>query len=189
MYRNSIIQYLLNSQWFAKEKSHRQNHDFEGQTRLPLVTLALILTAVSFNSSFIGLILNLNGKLLCWLIRFHVPLMFGKPARRYRVNSTASRTGLDITNTSKNLRHGQRSVQNPARLNRQVAMICALICVRISFAIPGRQFLSSSLFNSTYYYIDCFLSARLPTITQPSATTTEADDEAAMLAEFEANFS
>jgi len=31
--------------------------------------------------------------------------------------------------------------------------------------------------------------ARLPTITQPSAATTEADDEAAMLAEFEANFS
>jgi len=46
MYRNSIIQYLLNSQWFAKEKSHRRSHDFDGQTTLPLVTLALILTAV-----------------------------------------------------------------------------------------------------------------------------------------------
>jgi len=31
--------------------------------------------------------------------------------------------------------------------------------------------------------------ARLPTITQLSAGTTEADDDAAMLAEFEANFS
>jgi hypothetical protein len=46
MYRNSIIQYLLNSQWFAKEKSHRRSHDFDKQTMLPLVTLALILTAV-----------------------------------------------------------------------------------------------------------------------------------------------
>jgi uncharacterized membrane protein len=46
MYRNSIIQYLLNSQWFAKDKSHRRSHDFDGQTLLPLVTLALILTAV-----------------------------------------------------------------------------------------------------------------------------------------------
>jgi hypothetical protein len=46
MYRNSIIQYLLNSHWFGKEKSHRRSHDFDGQTMLPLVTLALILTAV-----------------------------------------------------------------------------------------------------------------------------------------------
>lgn len=53
MYRNSIIQYLLNSQWFAKEKSHRRSHDFDGQTMLPLVTLALILTAVRNDLSFI----------------------------------------------------------------------------------------------------------------------------------------
>ena len=46
MYRNSIIQYLLNSHWFAKEKSHQRSHNFDGQTMLPLVTLALILTAV-----------------------------------------------------------------------------------------------------------------------------------------------
>ena len=54
MYRNSIIQYLLNSQWFASKKSHRRGHDFEGQTMLPLVTLALILTAVHLPFFFIG---------------------------------------------------------------------------------------------------------------------------------------
>jgi hypothetical protein len=59
MYRNSIIQYLLNSQWFAKEKSHRRSHDFDGQAQLPLVTLALILTAVRNDLSFI--VVNING--------------------------------------------------------------------------------------------------------------------------------
>ena len=59
MYRHSIIQYLLNSQWFAKEKSHQRSHDFDGLTMLPLVTLALILTAVRNDWSFI--VLSLNG--------------------------------------------------------------------------------------------------------------------------------
>ena len=53
MYRNSIIQNLLNSHWFAKENSHQRSHDFEGKTMLPLVTLALILTAVRNDLSFI----------------------------------------------------------------------------------------------------------------------------------------
>lgn len=61
IYRNSIIQYLLNSQWFAKEKSFQRSHNFDGQSMLPLVTLALILTAVRTNNlSFIVLSLNLN---------------------------------------------------------------------------------------------------------------------------------
>jgi hypothetical protein len=109
MYRNSIIQYLLNSQWFAKEKSHRRSHDFEGQTMLPLVTLALILTAVRMELSFIDI--SLNG----WLIRCHVPSMLGKLARRFRANSTASHTGLDTANISRDLRHGQSSVPSPAQ--------------------------------------------------------------------------
>ena len=60
MYRNSIIQYLLNSQWFGKEKSHRRGHDFDGQVMLPLVTLALVLTAVRDDLFFI-FFLSLNG--------------------------------------------------------------------------------------------------------------------------------
>lgn len=43
--------------------------------------------------------------------------------------------------------------------------------------------------NNSTYFIDCFLSACLPIAAQLSAATNEADDEAAMLAEFEANFS
>ena len=66
MYRNSIIQYLLNSQWFGKEKSHRRSHDFDGKTMLPLVTLALILTAVrDCDLSFIFLSLKLFFYISC----------------------------------------------------------------------------------------------------------------------------
>jgi hypothetical protein len=83
MYRNSIIQYLLNCQWFGKEKSHRRSHDFDGQTMLPLVTLALILTAVRNSLLFIVLTLNGEG------IRFHVVSTFGKLARKFPVNLTA----------------------------------------------------------------------------------------------------
>jgi hypothetical protein len=111
IYRNSIIQYLLDSQWFAKEKSLQRSHDFDGQTMLPLVTLALILTAVRNYLSFIVFSLN---DFLDWLIRFHVPSMFGKRARRFRANSTISRTCLDTTNISGNLQHGQHSLQNLA---------------------------------------------------------------------------
>jgi hypothetical protein len=139
MYRNSIIQYLLNSQWFAKEKSHRRSHDFEGQTMLPLVTLALILTSVS-TTVFSFIVLFVIGKHLHWLIRFPAPSMFGRLARKFRVNLTASHTGLDITSISKNLQHGRRLVQNRAQLKLQVGMICALNCARICFAIPGKQF-------------------------------------------------
>ena len=56
-------------------------------------------------------------------------------------------------------------------------------CARICFAIPGKQFLLQLTYIS--YFIVSFLSA----ISQQTATTTEADDEAAMLAAFEANFS
>ena len=77
-----------------------------------------------------------------WLItRFHVPSMFGKLARRFRVNSTVSRTGLNIISISRNLPHGQHSVQNPVLLNQQVVMICVLNCARICFTRPGKQFL------------------------------------------------
>jgi uncharacterized protein DUF6532 len=188
MYRNSIIQYLLSSQWFAKEKSHRRSHDFEGQTMLPLVTLAFILTAVCIDSSFIDLSLNLNGHgtLLGWMIRFRVQLKFGKLVRRFRVNSTASHIGRDITNISRNLPPGRHSVQNPARLIQQVVRTFALNCARICFGIPGMKFLLHSTYTSEF--IDSFFSAFLPTVAQPSATT-EVDDEAAMMVEFDTNFS
>ena len=38
------------------------------------------------------------------------------------------------------------------------------------------------------FFIDSFVSACLPDLAQKPAAATEADDEAAMLAEFEANF-
>ena len=144
IYRNSIIQYLLNSQWFAKEKNHRRSHDFDGQNMLPLVTLALILTAVRNDLSFI--ILRLND-LLDLLItgRFRVPLMFGKLVKRFRVNLTTSHTGPDITNILRNLRHGQRSLQNAARWQVAMPVICALNCTRICFAMPGKRFLFYNL--------------------------------------------
>lgn len=84
---------------------------------LPLVTFALILTAVRNDLSLLFLSLNGHGVLMGWLIRFHVPLMFGKLARRLCENSTVSHTGHDITNISRNLQHGQRLLQNPAQLN------------------------------------------------------------------------
>ena len=53
--------------------------------------------------------------------------------------------------------------------------------------MPGKQFLLQS--TNVSYFIDSSLSACLPIVAQQAADTTEADDEAAMLAEFEADFS
>ena len=156
MYRNSIIQYLLNSQWFAsKEKSHRRSHDFEGQTMLPLVTLALILTAVRLSFSFIRQSLDVFGELMCSTIRFLVPLTFGRLAKRFPVNSTGSLTGLDTPNISRNSRRGLRSVLNPHRLNRRGAMIFVQNCAKICFGIHGKSYFCI-LPSQLFYVNDCF---------------------------------
>ena len=69
---------------------------------LPLATLALILTAVRFYFSFIGQCHNVFIKLRGSTIRFLVPLMSGRLAKKFPVNSTESLTGLDIANISRN---------------------------------------------------------------------------------------
>ncbi|KAL0951816.1 hypothetical protein HGRIS_008483 [Hohenbuehelia grisea] len=46
MYRNSIIQTVLIAHWFAKGRKSHESH-FKNMNRLPLVTIALIVTAVS----------------------------------------------------------------------------------------------------------------------------------------------
>lgn len=67
-------------------------------------------------------------------------------------------------------------------------MICVLNCVRNCFRMPGKLFFYIQ-FAYISHFIDSPLSTCLPVITQQITDTTEADDEAAMLAEFEANFS
>ena len=60
---------------------------------------------------------------------------------------------------------------------------------RICFAIPGKQFLLQFTITNISYFIDFFLSSWLPTTITQQVAATEEDDEAAMMAEFEVNFS
>jgi hypothetical protein len=67
-------------------------------------------------------------------------------------------------------------------------MTCVLNCVKISFAMPGKEFLLQ--FSNISNFIGSSFSACLPTnIMVQQIADTETDNEAAMLAEFEADFS
>ena len=72
-------------------------------------------------------------------------------------------------------------------------MICALNCAQdlLRNSQYGNFFYISHVLvvNCISYFIDSFLSASLPTVAQQAAATTETENEAAMSAEFEANFS
>ena len=121
---------------------------------LPLATLALILTAVRFSFSFIGQCHNVFIKLRGSTIRFLVPLMFGRLAKKFLVNSTESLTGLDTPNISRNSRRGLRSVLNPHWLNRRGAMIFVQNCAKIYFGIHGKSYFCIP--SQLFYVNDCF---------------------------------
>jgi len=124
-------------------KSHRRSHDFDGQTMLPLVTLALILTAISCAIDL-------------WETGEKVPREFDR-----------------ITYCPKYDKHLKR-----------LSAWAAFSAKPSSVELAGGHDLCTELRE------DLLRNSRasLPTIAQQPATTAEEEDEAAMLAEFEANF-
>jgi len=94
MYKNAIIQNLLNLNWFGLGTFHRASF-FTGQTSLPLVTIALILTAIC------GPHLTLWYYHLTWISRSCVQSMNGIQVSGWRYPFNETHTCLTIKSFSK----------------------------------------------------------------------------------------